>query len=147
MATQLLGFQANFERALYYLVSFHGDLQKLQIVESDLHRNSLYTKARLDYMEAKRYLGQAEMHLQQAVYSGTLNDAYCAGIRAKMDLIQTKWGVIKKSMRLLEHDLSYGSFAYSQQVLTMMGKDIEILMRDISEVAAIGKSCVAAGAI
>jgi len=147
MATHLLGFQANFERALFYLVSFHGDLQKFQIVESDMHRSSLYTKARIDYMEAKRFLSQAEIHLQQAAYSGVLNDAYCSGVRVKMDQIQAKWSVIQKSMRLIEFDLMNGSFAYSQQVLSVMGKDIEVLMREISEVAAIGKSCVAAGAI
>ena len=147
MVTHLLGFQASFERALFYLVSFHSDLQKFQIVESDMHRSSLYTKARIDYMEAKRFLSQAEIHLQQAAYSGVLNDVYCAGVRVKMDQIQVKWSGIQKSMRLIELGLMNGSFAYSQQVLSVMGKDIEVLMREISEVAAIGKSCVAAGAI
>lgn len=147
MATNLLGFQANFERALFYLVSFHSDLQKFQMVESDMHRSTLYTKARIDYMEAKRFLSQAEIYLQQAAYTGNLNEAYCAGVKGKMDQIQTKWVVIQKSMRLIEYDLMNGSYAYSQQVLSGMGKDIEILMREIGEVAAIGKSCVAAGAI
>lgn len=147
MATNLLGFQANFERALFYLVSFHSDLQKFQMVESDMHRSSLYTKARIDYMEAKRFLSQAEIYLQQAVNSGSLNEAFCVGVKGKMDLIQTKWVVIQKSMRLIEYDLINGSYAYSQQVLSSMGKDIEVLMREIGEVAALGKSCVAAGAI